>query len=80
LKALAADTYALKASVGQGATICADDTLNQLLRSMERNVEQMAAVTEMLNSLVSPDSSGEDRERVQRRLQRLKAGQASSGE
>ena len=80
LKALAADTYALKASVGQGATICADDTLNQLLRSMERNVEQMAAVTEMLNGLVSPDSSGEDRERVQRRLQRLKAGQASSGE
>jgi two-component system NtrC family sensor kinase len=72
LKALAADTYTLKASVERGATTCADDTLNQLLRSMERNVEQMASVTEMLNGLVSLDSSEEDRERVQRRLQRLK--------
>jgi signal transduction protein with GAF and PtsI domain len=77
LKALAADTYALKASVERGATICADDTLNHLLRSMERNVEQMASATEMLSGLVSPTSSGEDRERVQRRLQRLKARHVS---
>jgi two-component system, NtrC family, sensor kinase len=77
LKALAADTYTLKASVEGGATVCADDTLNQLLRSMERNVEQMASVTEMLNGLVSPHSSEEDRERVQRRLQRLKVGRVS---
>ena len=77
LKALAADTYTLKASVERGATMCADDTLNQLLRSMERNVEQMASVTEMLNGLVSPDSSEEDRERVQRRLQRLKVRRES---
>jgi two-component system NtrC family sensor kinase len=77
LKALAADTYTLKASVEGGATVCADDTLNQLLRSMERNVEQMASVTEMLNGLVSPSSSEEDRERVQRRLQRLKARHVS---
>ena len=77
LKALAADTYTLKASVERGATMCADDTLNQLLRSMERNVEQMASVTEMLNGLVSPDSSEEDRERVQRRLQRLKVRRGS---
>jgi two-component system NtrC family sensor kinase len=77
LKALAADTYTLKASAERGATMCADDTLNQLLRSMERNVEQMASVTEMLNGLVSPHSSEEDRERVQRRLQRLKVGRVS---
>lgn len=77
LKALAADTYTLKASAERGATMCADDTLNQLLRSMERNVEQMASVTEMLNGLVSPSSSEEDRERVQRRLQRLKVGRVS---
>jgi len=77
LKALAADTYTLKASVEGGATVCADDTLNQLLRSMERNVEQMASVTEMLNGLVSPSSSEEDRERVQRRLQTLKARHVS---
>jgi two-component system NtrC family sensor kinase len=77
LKALAADTYTLKASAERGATMCADDTLNQLLRSMERNVEQMASVTEMLNGLVSPSSSEEDRERVQRRLQRLKARHVS---
>jgi two-component system NtrC family sensor kinase len=77
LKALAADTYALKASVERGATICADDTLYQLLRSMERNLEQMASVTEMLNGLVSPSGSVEDRERVQRRLQRLKSRRVS---
>jgi two-component system NtrC family sensor kinase len=77
LKALAADTYALKASVERGATMCADDTLSQLLRSMERNVEQMASATEMLNDLVSPDSSEEDREQVQRRLQRLKVRRVS---
>jgi len=77
LKALAADTYTLKASVKRGATMCADDTLNQLLRSMERSVEQMASVTEMLNGLVSLHSSEEDRERVQRRLQRLKVRHVS---
>jgi two-component system NtrC family sensor kinase len=77
VKALAADTYTLKASVERGATMCADDTLNQLLRSMERNVAQMASVTEMLNGLVSPDSSEEDREREQRRLQRLKVRNVS---
>jgi len=72
VKAFAADTYTLKASAERGATMCADDTLNQLLGSMERSVAQMASVTEMLNSLVSPDSSEVDRERVQRRLERLK--------
>jgi two-component system NtrC family sensor kinase len=77
LKALAADTYTLKASAERGATMCADDTLTQLLRSMERNVEQMASVTEMLNGLVSPDSSEEDRDRVQRRLERLKVKRVS---
>ena len=77
VKAFAADTYTLKASVERGATMCSDDTLNQLLGSMERNVAQMASVMEMLNSLVSPDSSEEDRERVQRRLERLKVRHVS---
>jgi len=77
VKALATDTYTLKASVERGATMCTDDTLNQLLGSMERNVAQMASVTEMLNSLVSPDSSEEDRERVLRRLERLKVRHVS---
>jgi two-component system NtrC family sensor kinase len=77
VKALAADTYTLKAAVERGAATCADDTLNQLLGSMERAVAQMASVTEMLNGLVSPDSSQEDRERVQRRLERLKVRHVS---
>jgi two-component system NtrC family sensor kinase len=73
LKAIAADTYALKASVERGKTTCGDDTLSQLLRSMERTIGQMASVTEILRGLASPDSSDDEREELQRKLRRLKA-------
>jgi two-component system NtrC family sensor kinase len=73
LKALAADTYALKASVERGNTTCGDDTLSQLLRSMERSIGQMASVTELLKGLASPDSSDDEREGLRRKLQSLKA-------
>ena len=73
LRAIAADTYALMASVERGNTTCGDDTLSQLLRSMERSIGQMASVTEILRGLPSPDSSDDEREELQRKLQRLKA-------
>jgi two-component system NtrC family sensor kinase len=73
LKALAADTYALKASVERGNTTCGEDTLSQLLRSMESGIGQMASVTEILRGLASPNSSDDERERLRRKLQRLKA-------
>jgi two-component system NtrC family sensor kinase len=73
LKALAADTYALKASVERGNTTCGDDTLSQLLRSMESGIGQMASVTEILRGLASANSSDDERERLRRKLQRLKA-------
>jgi two-component system NtrC family sensor kinase len=73
LKAIAADTYALKASVERGNTICGDDTLSRLLGSMERSIGQMASVTEILKGLASPDSSDDEREGLRRRLWRLKA-------
>ncbi len=73
LKAMAADTYALKASVERGNTTCGDDTLSQLLHSMERSIGQMASVTELLKGLASPDSSDDEREGLRRKLQRLKA-------
>jgi len=79
VKALAADTYALKASVQRGNTTCEDDTLRQLLRSMERGIGQMASVTEILSGLASPDSSNAERQRLQRRLERLKAKSAAWG-
>jgi two-component system NtrC family sensor kinase len=72
LKALAADTYALKASAEGGPITCADDSLTRLLTSMELQLGQMASVTHLLNGLASPDSSAEDREELERRLQRLK--------
>ncbi len=72
LKAFAADTYALKASVEKGLVSAGDDTLTRLLDSMERGIEQMASVTEILNRLSSPDSTEEDREELQQRFQKIK--------
>jgi two-component system NtrC family sensor kinase len=72
LKALAADTYALKASLERGPITSADDSLTRLLSSMELQIGQMASVTELLNGLASLDSSAEDREELERRLRRLK--------
>jgi two-component system NtrC family sensor kinase len=72
LKAFAADTYALKASVEKGLVSAGDVTLTRLLDSMERGIEQMASVTEILNRLSSPDSTEEDREELQQRFQKIK--------
>jgi hypothetical protein len=44
---------------------------------MERKIEQMASVTELLTGLSSPDASDDDRQEMQRRLQKLKSGPAS---
>ncbi len=73
LKALAADTYALKAGVERGLIECSDETLHRSLDSMERRIEQMASVTELLKGLASPESSDQEREELQRRLRRLKS-------
>jgi two-component system NtrC family sensor kinase len=72
LKAFAADTYALKASVEKGSVSSDDQTLSRLLDSMERGIEQMASVTEILNRLASPGSTEKDREELQSRFQKLK--------
>jgi two-component system NtrC family sensor kinase len=72
LKAFAADTYALKASVEKGLVSSDDETLSRLLDSMERGIEQMASVTEILNRLASPGSTEKDREELQSRFQKLK--------
>ncbi len=72
LKAFAADTYALKASVERGLVSAGDDTLTRLLDSMERGIGQMASVTEILNRLSSPGSTDEDREELQQRFQKIK--------
>ncbi|HEM62394.1 MAG TPA: GAF domain-containing protein, partial [Chloroflexi bacterium] len=73
LRSFAADTYALKAATEVGLIGCSDETLRQLLKSMERKIGQMASVTEILRAIVSPETSDEDREEMQRRLRRLKA-------
>jgi two-component system NtrC family sensor kinase len=72
LKAFAADTYTLKASVEKGLVSAGDDTLTRLLDSMERGIEQMASVTEILNRLSSPGSTDEDREELQHRFEKIK--------
>jgi two-component system NtrC family sensor kinase len=72
LKAFAADTYALKASVEKGLVSSDDQTLSRLLDSMERGIEQMASVTEILDRLASPGSTEKDREELQSRFQKLK--------
>ncbi len=77
LKAFAADTYALKASVERGLIECPDETLHRLLDSMERGIEQMASVTELLRGLASPETPDQEREEMQRKLRRLKAKYAT---
>ncbi len=54
LKALATSTYAL----------------DQLLNSMERSIEQMATLTEILNELASPESTAKDWEEVKHKLEK----------
>jgi len=73
LKAFAANTYALKASAERCIISSTDDTLFRLLGPMERRIEQMASVTEILNLLVSPDSTAEDWKELGERFEKVKA-------
>ncbi|MDH4208844.1 MAG: GAF domain-containing protein, partial [Anaerolineae bacterium] len=73
LKAFAADTYALKASVDRGLSEGSYETLRGLLDSMEREIERMAAVTELLQGLASPETREVERVQLETRLHRLKA-------
>ncbi len=73
LKAFAINVYALKASVERGSVSCTDATLDRLLTSMERRVEQMATLTEILNGLTSPESTVEDWETLKQRFEDFKA-------
>jgi len=73
LKAFAANTYALKAGAERGIISSTDDTLFRLLGSMERRIEQMASATQILNGLVSPDSTAEDWKELGERFEKVKA-------
>ncbi len=77
LKALAANTYALKSNTEKGIIFCVDDTLNRVLNSMERRIEQMASITEILNGLASLDSTAEDWKDLRERFETLKARYAA---
>jgi len=73
LKAFATNTYALKAGLQKGTISCADDTMDRLLSSMERRIQQMASLTELFNLLASPETTAEDWQDLQRRFEKLKA-------
>lgn len=73
LKTFATDAYALKAGAEKGSISCADDTLDQLLNSMELRIEQMAALTQILNELASPQSTARDWKNLKQRFEKLKA-------
>lgn len=72
LKAFATNTYALKAGIETGTIACTDDTLGQLLTSMERRIAQMASFTQILNALCSPDSSPQDWATLEQTLERFR--------
>jgi two-component system NtrC family sensor kinase len=73
LKAFATNTYALKAGIRRGDISCTDDSLHRLLSSMERRIEQMASLTEILDKLASPESTVEDWTRAKEKFQKLEA-------
>jgi two-component system NtrC family sensor kinase len=73
LKAFATNTYALKAGAERGRISCPDATLDRLLNSMERRIEQMATLTEILNDFASPEGTTKDWENLQQRFDKLKA-------
>jgi two-component system NtrC family sensor kinase len=77
LKAFATNTYALKAAVDRGIISSTDDTLFRLLSSMERSIEQMASVTEILSGLVSPESTADDWEQLGARFEKVKTRYAA---
>ena len=54
-----------------------DETLVGLLHSMERGIEQMASVTDILRRLAAPDGTDADREELQERFQKLKSKYAT---
>ena len=73
LKAFATSAYALKAGSQRGEISCSDETLNQMLSSMELKIEHMASLMQILNELASPESSAEDWANLEQRLAKLKA-------
>lgn len=73
LKAFAASTYALKASAEKGTISCTDDSLSRLLSAMERRLEQMASLTEILNALASPESTADDWKELGEKFEKIKA-------
>jgi hypothetical protein len=73
LKAFATSVYGLKAGSQRGYISCADDTLSQLLSSMELKIEQMASLTLIVSELTGPESTAEDWANLEQRLAKLKA-------
>jgi GAF domain-containing protein len=72
LKALATSTYALKAESARGGISCTDDTLANLLDSMESKIEQMASLTQILKQMSSRECTAEDWANLEQRLANLK--------
>jgi GAF domain-containing protein/CheY-like chemotaxis protein len=77
LKTFATNTYALKMSAERGNISCVDESLAQLLDSMERGIEQMASLTKILGELASPESTAEDLKNLKQRLETLRAKYSS---
>jgi GAF domain-containing protein/FixJ family two-component response regulator len=72
LKVLATSTYALKAALRRADISPSLETLPQLLGSMELRIEQIASLTQVLQEMVSPDSTSEDWTELEQRLAKLR--------
>jgi GAF domain-containing protein/FixJ family two-component response regulator len=77
LKAIATTTYALKARSQHRTIGPGDETLSQLLGSLESRIEQLASLTEMLDDLASRESTAGDWADLEQRLQKLQAKYSS---
>jgi len=77
LQSVAATTYGLKAGSQRGDISCSDDSLDQLLQSMELRIEQLASLHQLLNDLASSDGTAAELASFDRRLEMLQAKYAS---
>lgn len=73
LRSIAATTYALKARSERGDITCRDDTLDELLQSLELQVKQLALLHKVVADFASSEATAGDLATLVQRVKNLQA-------